>query len=211
MSKIKQILVLFAIVWPSLTCAQLRIQLLDQDNNPVSHAVISIPSESLINTDGQKAVMDQINQQFVPYVLAINQGQFASFPNSDNIRHHVYSFSEPKPFEIRLYKGTPTLPELFEKPGIVVLGCNVHDHMVGYIYVADNNNMVAITNENGLAVFEAKVPDAVKIWHPQLSEGADKIITAPLVKKNDQGIWQITTNLRPLVVKSPRKFKARLN
>ncbi len=109
-----------------------------------------------------------------------------------------------------MYKGNPTLPELFDKPGIVVLGCNIHDHMVGYIYIADNN-ISAITNEDGIAIFEAKVPDAVKLWHEQLSEGADKIITAPLVKKNDQGVWQITINLRPFVFKTPRKFKARFN
>ncbi|SEQ34156.1 methylamine utilization protein [Nitrosomonas ureae] len=210
MSKIRQIIMLFVVVWPSIGSAQLKIQLFDQDNKPVSQAVISIPTKIASATDGQKAVMDQINQQFVPHVLTINQGQFVLFPNRDNIRHHVYSFSGPKPFEIKLYKGTPTLPELFDKPGIVVLGCNVHDHMVGYIYVADNN-LVAMTNENGVADFEAQVPDTVKIWHAQLAEGADKIITAPLVKKNDQGVWQLTMNLRPVIVKTPRKFKPRFN
>jgi len=208
MTKIKLFFALFAVVWPSMACAQFTLQLLDQDNNPVSQAVISIPSEAISNPTVQEATMDQINRQFVPHVLTINRGQFVSFPNSDNIRHHVYSFSDPKSFEIKLYRGTPTSPDLFDKPGIVILGCNIHDHMVGYIYVADNE-MTAITDENGMVVLDAQAPDEVKIWHSRLSKSADKIISKPLEKKNDQSVWQITTHLQPLVIKQPRKFKAR--
>ena len=208
MTKIKLFFALFAVVWPSMACAQFTLQLLDQDNNPVSQAVISIPSEAISNPTVQEATMDQINRQFVPHVLTINRGQFVSFPNSDNIRHHVYSFSDPKSFEIKLYRGTPTSPDLFDKPGIVILGCNIHDHMVGYIYVADNE-MTAITDENGMVVLDAQAPDEVKIWHSRLSKSADKIISKPLEKKNDKGVWQITTHLQPLVIKQPRKFKAR--
>jgi plastocyanin len=208
MTKIKLFFALFAVVWPSMASAQFTVQLLDQDNNPVSQAVISIPSEAISNPTAQEATMDQINRQFVPHVLTINRGQFVSFPNSDNIRHHVYSFSDPKSFEIKLYRGTPTSPDLFDKPGIVILGCNIHDHMVGYIYVADNE-MTAITDENGMVVLDAQAPDEVKIWHSRLSKSANKIISKPLEKKNDKGVWQITTNLQPLVIKQPRKFKAR--
>jgi len=208
MTKIKLFFALCAVVWPSIVFAQLKIQLLDQDNKPVSQAVISIPSETASNPTVQEVVMDQINRQFSPHVLTINRGQFVSFPNSDNIRHHVYSFSDPKPFEIKLYRGTPTSPNLFDKPGIVILGCNIHDHMVGYIYVADNE-MTAVTDENGMVVLEAPATDEVKIWHSRLSKSADKIISKPLEKKNDKGVWQITTNLQPLVIKQPRKFKAR--
>jgi plastocyanin len=208
MIKIKLFFALFAVVWPGIVCAQFKIQLLDQDNKPVSQAVISIPSETVSNSTAQEAVMDQINRQFVPHVLTINRGQFVSFPNSDNIRHHVYSFSDPKPFEIKLYRGTPTSPDLFDKPGIVILGCNIHDHMVGYIYVADNE-MTAVTDEEGMVALNAQVPDEIKIWHPRLSKSAVKVISKPLEKKNNKGVWQITTNLHPLVIKQPRKFKAR--
>ena len=208
MTKIIPVFLLFAMLLPSIVCAQIKIQLLDQDNQPVSQAVISIPSETVSNSVAQTAIMDQVNKQFSPHVLLINQGQSVLFPNSDDIRHHVYSFSDPKPFEIKLYRGTPTAPDLFEKPGIVILGCNVHDHMVGYIYVTDNK-MTGITDEKGMAVFEIQTPEEVKIWHSRLSESADKRISMPLVKQNDEGVWQITINLRPLVVKAPRNFKAR--
>lgn len=210
MGKIIHAFLLFAIMLPSIVCAQIKIQLLDQDNQPVSQAVINIPSEIVSDSVAQTAIMDQVNKQFVPHVLLVNQGQLVSFPNSDDIRHHVYSFSEPKPFEIKLYRGTPIAPGLFDKPGIVILGCNVHDRMVGYIYVTDNS-IASVTDENGMAVFEVQAPKEVKIWHSRLSESADKSISMPLVKRNDEGVWQITINLRPLVVKAPRKFKARFN
>ena len=201
---------LSAIILPNIVCAQVKIQLLDQDKKPVSKAVISIPSENVSNNVAEIAIMDQVNRQFSPHVLVVTQGQSILFPNSDDIRHHVYSFSEPKPFEIKLYRGTPTAPDLFDKPGIVILGCNVHDHMVGYIYVADNK-MAGVTDEKGMAVFEIKAPEEVKIWHSRLSESADESISMPLIKQNDEGVWQLTINLRPLVVKAPRKFKARFN
>lgn len=210
MGKIIHAFLLFVIMLPSIVCAQVKIQLLDQDGQPVSQAVISIPSVIVSNSVAQTAIMDQVNKQFVPHVLLVNQDQLVSFPNSDDIRHHVYSFSEPKPFEIKLYRGTPIAPNLFDQPGVVILGCNVHDHMVGYIYVADNS-MASVTDEKGMAVFEIQAPEEVKIWHSRLSESADKSISMPLIKSNDEGVWQITINLRPLVVKTPKKFKARFN
>lgn len=107
-------------------------------------------------------------------------------------------------------QGKPTVPNLFEKPGVLILGCNVHDHMAGYIYVTENN-MANLIDKNGTAVFELQAPEEVKIWHSRLSESTDKNISMPLVKRNDEGAWQITAHLRPLVVKAPRKFKARFN
>jgi len=208
MAEIKRFFALSIIVFSNFVFAQFNVQLFDQDHNPVSRAVISIPAEIEPNAAAKIAVMDQINREFVPRVLTINLGQFVSFPNSDNIRHHVYSFSDAKPFEIKLYRGTPTEPDLFDKPGIVILGCNIHDHMVGYIHVA-GKEVTALTDENGIAVFNRKTPNAVKIWHSQLSKSATKIISRPLEKQNDNGVWQLTAYLQPLVIKKPRKFKAR--
>src|ERR1700704_3875919 len=71
--------------------------------------------------------VDQVDKQFVPYVKAIFVGSTVRFPNSDNIRHQVYSFSQPKKFELPLYSGTDAPPIIFDKPGVVVLGCNIHD------------------------------------------------------------------------------------
>jgi plastocyanin len=83
------------------------------------------------------AAIDQRGLKFVPRVLPVQTGTAVEFPNSDQVRHQVYSFSATKTFELRLYKGKPAAPVDFEKPGIVVLGCNIHDWMLGYIYVVD--------------------------------------------------------------------------
>ena len=65
-------------------------------------------------------------------------GRFQRFPNSNNIRHQAHSFSTAKRFELHLYEGTSAVLLLFDKPGVVVLGCNIHDWMLGYIYVTDD-------------------------------------------------------------------------
>ena len=145
------------------------LQLLDQFGTPISNAVVgfALPDSEQPSTTNDVAIMDQIDKQFLPNVLIVQQGQLVSFPNSDNIRHHVYSFSAPKPFEIKLYKGTVTDPILFDRPGIVVLGCNIHDNMVGYIYVA-HNEKTYLSNEQG----EVNLPagtDKITIWHANLS------------------------------------------
>lgn len=111
--------------------------------------------------------MDQINKQFAPHILVVNKEQTVKFPNSDNIRHHIYSFSKPKPFEIRMYKGGESKNLQFSEPGIVILGCNIHDKMLGYIYITDNE-VANITNNLGQATLEVKTSE-VQLWHAQLS------------------------------------------
>ena len=83
----------------------------------------------------QHAVMDQRELQFVPDCWWFSTGTLVEFPNSDQVRHQVYSFSGAKTFQLPLYAGAPHAPVLFDQPGLVTLGCNIHDDMVGYIYV----------------------------------------------------------------------------
>ncbi|REG86446.1 methylamine utilization protein [Marinomonas pollencensis] len=146
--------------------ADTAVLVVDKQNNPVANAVISVPNhpQALPKTI---ALMDQEYGEFTPRVLVIQKGQSVSFPNSDEIRHHVYSFSKPKAFEIKLYKGTATAPLLFDKPGLVVLGCNIHDDMIGYIYVADNHFAVK-TDAAGRATLPAEAGDEVTIWSEDL-------------------------------------------
>jgi plastocyanin len=146
------------------------IVLLDQTGEPIADAVVGIAladSTTPYSAANAVAIMDQINKQFYPRLLVIQEGQSVSFPNSDDIRHHVYSFSAAKPFEIKLFKGAVTQPIVFERPGIVVLGCNIHDNMVGYIYVA-KNEQTYISNELGQIELPAG-SDLITIWHANLS------------------------------------------
>ena len=105
------------------------ITVVDEQGRPFIDAVISVAAAAVEESSPsappqQPAIMDQVNRQFEPTMLVIEQGQTVVFPNSDNIRHHVYSFSQPKPFEIKLYAGDSVPPVQFSKSGIVVLGCN---------------------------------------------------------------------------------------
>jgi plastocyanin len=118
--------------------------------------------------------VDQVDKQFVPYVKAIFVGSTVRFPNSDNIRHQVYSFSPAKKFELPLYSGTNAPPIIFDKPGIVVLGCNIHDWMIGYIYVSETP-FFAKTGAQGTAVIHDMPPGeyTVRIWHPSMDHAEE--------------------------------------
>lgn len=158
-----------------------QVSLVDSNGKPVSGAVIAIGLASqLPNSTQTTAIMDQIDYQFVPKTLVINTQQWVDFPNSDDVRHHVYSFSATKPFEIRMFTGSEAPPIQFPVPGIVVLGCNIHDSMVGYIYVSDAK-FHAMSNEAGIAQFSAQSAElapyintntgliSATLWHPLLS------------------------------------------
>jgi plastocyanin len=115
------------------------------------------------------AIMDQHDHEFVPHMLVVQAGTEVTFPNSDDVSHHVYSFSPTKPFELPLYKGDVYPPVTFDRAGIVVVGCNIHDNMLGYIRVVDTPHF-GVTNEQGVALIDA-VPDgdyAVEVWTPRM-------------------------------------------
>jgi len=115
------------------------------------------------------AVVDQRDKQFVPYVTAIQVGTAVSFPNSDNIRHHVYSFSPAKKFELPLYSGVPAQPVVFDKVGFVTLGCNIHDWMIAYVAVLPTPYF-QVTRQDGRALLKDLPPGqyTVQVWHPGL-------------------------------------------
>jgi plastocyanin len=159
--------------------ATVQVEVRDGAGQPVSGAVVFLES-----AQAQRAVrplqgmeMAQEKKQFVPAVLAVTTGTPVHFPNRDAVRHHVYSFSPAKKFEIKLYKGTPSNPVVFDRPGVVLLGCNIHDQMVGWILVLDTPYFAhggANGQPQGTAVLE-QVPEGsyqLRTWHPGLPVGA---------------------------------------
>ncbi|HET8551655.1 MAG TPA: methylamine utilization protein [Gammaproteobacteria bacterium] len=133
-------------------------------------------------------IMDQRDMQFVPHILAVEVGTAVSFPNSDNIRHDVYSFSPAKTFELPLYAGTPARPVIFDKPGVVVLGCNIHDWMLAFIDVVPTPYF-AQTDAAGQAVL-ADVPAGhytLTIWAPRLG-APNHTLTVPVALAADSRI-----------------------
>ena len=141
---------------------------LDQQGLPVKNAVLEfinpIPTPKP-DPQPNTLIMDQVDKLFKPDILVVQQGDFVDFPNSDNIRHHVYSFSSVNPFELKLYSGRPEAPLQFNKTGVAVLGCNIHDSMVGYIYIAGSKH-VLMTDEQGKATLEDDIKyESVNVWH----------------------------------------------
>jgi plastocyanin len=111
----------------------------------------------------------QRDLQFSPFVLVVPPGSQVAFPNFDNVRHHVYSFSPVRRFELRLFAREQSRSVLFERPGIVPIGCNIHDGMIAFVAVADTA-FAAKTDGAGRVAF-ANVPAGpavARVWHPYL-------------------------------------------
>jgi plastocyanin len=148
---------------------ELVVRVTDGKGEPVEDAVAVAGGRASANGAApHRAVMDQVDKSYVPHVLAVEVGTPVDFPNSDDIRHHVYSFSDAKSFELPLYKGTPAEPVRFDKPGVVVLGCNIHDFMRGYVFVADSPYF-AVSGEDGTARLAGLPAGSYRltVWHPQ--------------------------------------------
>ena len=147
----------------------LEVTVKDDKGRPVSDAVAYAAAANAGSAAPKKQVVDQRDKQFVPYVTPVQVGTAVIFPNSDNIRHHVYSFSSAKKFELPLYSGVPTQPVVFDKVGFVTLGCNIHDWMIAYVAVLPTPHFQA-TRQDGRAVLK-DLPAGqytVQVWHPAL-------------------------------------------
>jgi len=111
--------------------------------------------------------IEQRDREFIPWMTVVQTGTSVDFPNNDTVRHHVYSFSEPKRFEIKLYAGKPGQPIVFDKPGQVDIGCNIHDWMEAHVLVVETPYF-ARTGADGRATV-AGVPAGryrLRVWHP---------------------------------------------
>jgi hypothetical protein len=125
-------------------------------------------------------------------------GSKVHFPNSDHIRHQVYSFSAARKFELPLYGGTDAPPVVFDKPGVVVLGCNIHDWMVGYIYVSETP-FFATTQAAGTATLEDLPPGAyrVQLWHPNMEQAQETTTRLVTLKAEEPMTLEWELSLKP--------------
>ena len=177
--------------------AQLHAAVKDQRGKPVADAVVlavPVDPKAAAHARSPADAVDQVDKQFLPYVKAVYVGSKVRFPNKDNVRHQVYSFSQPKPFELPLYAGSEAAPVLFDKPGVVVLGCNIHDWMVGYIYVSETP-FFATTDAAGAATLEDLPPGEylVRVWHPGMEQAEQSLVKRLTVGADDAAKvdWQL--------------------
>ena len=181
--------------------AELRVLVKDHHGKPVADAVVlATPSDSKIAQRAKTPAdaIDQVDKQFVPYVKPVFLGSKVRFPNSDHIRHQVYSFSQAKVFELPLYAGTDAPPVVFDKPGVVVLGCNIHDWMVGYIYVSETP-FFAKTESAGTAAIADLPPGeyAVRVWHPSMEQSEETTARRVTLNTDAPSSVEWDLNLKP--------------
>lgn len=149
--------------------APVAITVIGRDGKPLAGAVVQVKvprGPSAASRFSGPFVVAQKDIQFQPRILIVPAGASVSFPNRDKVRHHVYSFSTPKRFELKLYGQDETRAITFDQPGVVALGCNIHDAMSGIIIVTDTP-FAALTDAAGRVSFP-NVPEGsavVTLWH----------------------------------------------
>lgn len=163
-------IVLLSALACSANAASIAIEVRDASGAPVADAAVyALPAQAATDSKGARtAAVEQIDREFVPHVSVIQVGTSVTFPNRDSILHHVYSFSPAKSFEIKLYTGKSPGQIVFDKPGLVTLGCNIHDWMIGYILVVDTPHF-ARTGPSGNALLRDLPVGNYELnaWHPQ--------------------------------------------
>jgi len=185
---------------PALS-AELAVEVRTRTGSPVPNAVVTLyPGGRAAPLAGRRPSF-QIAQRdltFSPFVLVVPAGAQVSFPNFDNVRHHVYSFSPVRRFELRLFARQQSRSVLFDRAGIVPIGCNIHDGMIAFIHVSDTA-LAAKTDGLGRAVF-AGVPSGAliaRVWHPYLRAPGNRTETRWTAPRAGRQMQAVTIDLRP--------------
>jgi plastocyanin len=165
--------------------AVVEVRTLGRDGKPLSDTVVFLESREARAAVRPVANVEvpQAERRFTQRVTVVTVGSEVHFPNRDKVRHHVYSFSPIKPFELKLYSGTPSNPVLFDKAGVAVLGCNIHDTMVAWVVVVETPYF-GLADARGSVRLENVPPGSYRLrsWHPGLPPGsaaADEALVVP--------------------------------
>lgn len=162
--------------WPLVAGAgtAVEVQVLGSDGRGLLEAVVTLESPAARAAARPRAGVEiaQAGKEFSPRVTVVTPGTAVSFPNRDTVRHHVYSLSAAKPFEIKLYTGVPANPVVFDRAGVAVLGCNIHDNMAAWVVVAPTPH-AGVAGADGLVRLAGVPPGSYRLlaWHPSLPPG----------------------------------------
>jgi plastocyanin len=171
----------------------------DDKGEPVANAVVYAKRKAGTSAPAKnRAIIDQRDKQFIPYVTALQIGTSVLFPNNDNIRHHVYSLSPAKKFELPLYAGVPAEPVTFDKEGFVTLGCNIHDWMIAYVAVLATPYF-QVTGREGRALLKNLSPGqyTVDVWQPSLKGTPEQFAQSVDLAVKDAKELIFTLDLKP--------------
>ncbi|HVQ10050.1 MAG TPA: methylamine utilization protein [Allosphingosinicella sp.] len=180
--------------------ADLVVQVRTATGAAVPNAVVSLyPGGRSAPLGGRQSFqIAQRDLQFSPFVLVVPVGAQVSFPNYDNVRHHVYSFSPARRFELRLYAREQARSVRFDRAGIVPLGCNIHDQMIAFILVADTG-LAARTDASGRVSFSGAPagPVIARVWHPYLRAPGNQLQLRWTIAAAGRQTQTVPVNLRP--------------
>jgi plastocyanin len=191
----------FGLLWlaGAALAAEAELTVTDAQGKPLSGAVVFLESPAARAAVRPQAGVEivQVNKVFQPMVTVVTLGTAVSFPNRDTVRHHVYSFSPTKRFDLKLYVGTPASPVVFDKAGVAVLGCNIHDQMVAWVLVVDTP-WFGTTNAQGKVLLKGLEPGRYQLraWHADLPVGAPAS-TQPLSVTNSPVRATVQLSLTP--------------
>jgi len=161
-----------------LGAATLDVKVTDGGGKAVENAVVYAIPATPVPVGRKVAVMDQKDRIFIPHVLPVQTGTWVEFPNSDNIRHQVYSVSPAKRFQLPLYIGKPAIPIQFTTAGIVSIGCNIHEQMSAYIVVVDTPHFATVAGGQASLRDLAAGQYSLRMWYPGMrKEPAPQSVT----------------------------------
>jgi plastocyanin len=157
----------------------LTVRITGGDGKPVADAVVALypgSGQTPAPRPQGKYEVTQKDTMFHPFVSVVPVNATVSFPNLDPFKHHVYSFSPAKRFELKLFAKDQTRSVTFDKAGVIAVGCNIHDSMSAFIFVTDTV-WTARTDANGQAVIRDVPAQALSltVWHPYLSAPGGQI------------------------------------
>jgi plastocyanin len=192
-------------VMPPLSAAEVSVRITDQRGAPVADAIVTLTARGGAEVapparrPARAHVIDQKDETFLPYLEVFRTGDTVVFRNSDRTRHHVYSFAAARQFEFVLMPGESSQPLLLDKPGVVAVGCNIHDQMITYLYVSDAP-FVARSGEDGHARIGDLPPGTfdVRAWQPLLRPGGpDNAQTVTMQTDGDAKTLAFALHLMP--------------
>jgi plastocyanin len=169
--------------------ATLSISVQLSNGHPLGGAVVTVHPDAVPAHPAPpvRAIMDQVDRAFEPDLLVIPVDSTIEFPNRDSVSHQIYSFSKPQRFQLPLYSGKPYPPVHFEQPGVVTLGCNIHDEMLAYVLVTD---APYFGRTDATGSWSAEMPRGVyhvSIWHPRIRDEAKDLEREVTVGESDRG------------------------
>lgn len=170
----------------------LRVHVTDAHGVAVVDAVVTVKPRQQSNAPGEQRapvtkIIDQKNETFIPYIEIFRPGDKVVFHNDDKTRHHVYTFAPARQFEFVLTHGQSSDPIQLDHVGSIAVGCNIHDHMITYLYVSDVPWIARTDNAGNATIADLPAGDfEVRTWHPQLRPGQpDNVQTIAIATPSD--------------------------